>query len=160
MSAVGIGLGFILNNLNIFAQEIAGRERFGITTALLQSTRMVGGMLGTSILATIVNHSYASGAADALQILGPKLQAYWLPRLSDPRVLVDASLRDAMLSELRAAGLDGGMLVDSARRLLVHALHIGIAIAGCAALCAVLLVKRIAHIRFRGAAPVPNRQAA
>src|SRR6201999_3464743 len=58
MGAVWIGLGFILNNLNVFAQEIAGRERFGITTALLQSTRMVGGMLGTSIVATIVNRRY------------------------------------------------------------------------------------------------------
>ncbi len=54
MAAVGVGLGFILNNLNVFGQEIAGRERFGITTALLQSTRMVGGMLGTSIVATVV----------------------------------------------------------------------------------------------------------
>ncbi|MGN6234111.1 MAG: MFS transporter [Trinickia sp.] len=160
MSAVGIGLGFILNNLNIFAQEIAGRERFGITTALLQSTRMVGGMLGTSILATIVNHSYAAGAADTLQGLGPELQAHWLPRLADPRVLVDASLRDAMLEQLRAAKVDGGLLIDSARRVLVHALHIGMAISGCAALCAVCLVRRIAHIRFRGAASLPSRQAA
>lgn len=160
MSAVGIGLGFILNNLNIFAQEIAGRDRFGITTALLQSTRMVGGMLGTSILATIVNHSYASGVVDALQTLGPGLETQWLPRLSDPRVLVDTSLRNAILGELHAAGLDGGQLVDATRRVLVHALHIGIAIAGCAALCAVCLVKRIAHIRFRGAATVPGRQAA
>jgi EmrB/QacA subfamily drug resistance transporter len=160
MSAVGIGLGFILNNLNIFAQEIAGRDRLGITTALLQSTRMVGGMLGTSILATIVTHSYASGVSDALQTLGPKVATQWLPRLSDPRVLVDANLREAMLGELHAAGLDGGALVDATRRVLVHALHIGIAIAGCAALCAVYLVKRIAHIRFRRAATAPNRQAA
>ncbi|NRO98751.1 MFS transporter [Paraburkholderia sp. NMBU_R16] len=160
MSAVGIGLGFILNNLNVFAQEIAGRDRLGIATALLQSTRMVGGMLGTSILATIVTHSYASGVSDALQTLGPKVATQWLPRLSDPRVLVDANLREAMLGELHAAGLDGGALVDATRRVLVHALHIGIAIAGCAALCAVYLVKRIAHIRFRHAETVPNRQAA
>ncbi len=52
MAGIGIGLGFVLNNLNVFGQEIAGRERFGITTALLQSTRMVGGMLGTSVVAT------------------------------------------------------------------------------------------------------------
>ena len=65
-----------------------------------------------------------------------------------------------MLGELHAAGLDGGALVDATRRVLVHALHIGIAIAGCAALCAVYLVKRIAHIRFRRAATAPNRQVA
>jgi cyanate permease len=38
MGAVGIGLGFILNNLNVFGQEIAGRERFGITTACRTTT--------------------------------------------------------------------------------------------------------------------------
>lgn len=160
MSAVGIGLGFILNNLNIFAQEIAGRERFGITTALLQSTRMVGGMLGTSMLATIVNHRYASGIGDALQTLAPKLASQWLPRLADPRILVDESLRNTMLGELRAAGLNGHAIVDAARRVLVHAIHIGIAIAGCAALCATYLVKRIADIRFRGAGAVPGHRSA
>ncbi|GLU33629.1 MFS transporter [Trinickia caryophylli] len=150
MGAVGIGLGFILNNLNIFAQEIAGRERFGITTALLQSTRMVGGMLGTSIIATIVNHSYATGVAASLGVLGPDAAAHWLSRLADPRVLVDGTLRDALLGELRAAGLDGAALIESTRRLLVHSIHIGIGLAGIAALCAAWLLKRIAHIRFRG----------
>ena len=67
MAATGIGLGFILNNMNIFGQEIAGRERFGITTALLQSTRMVGGMLGTSIVGTIVAHHYANVVERTMQ---------------------------------------------------------------------------------------------
>jgi MFS family permease len=78
MAAVGIGLGFILNNLNVFGQEIAGRERFGITTALLQSTRMVGGMLGTSIVATIINRRYEAGVADALQVLGEPVASRWM----------------------------------------------------------------------------------
>jgi EmrB/QacA subfamily drug resistance transporter len=153
MSAVGIGLGFILNNLNVFGQEIAGRERFGITTALLQSTRMVGGMLGTSILATIVNHRYAAGVGDALRVLGPEVSARWLPQLADPRVLVDETLRDTLLGQLHAAGLDGAALLDTTRRVLVQSIHIGIAMTGCAALAAAWLVRRIAHIRFRRAAP-------
>ncbi|TDV34077.1 EmrB/QacA subfamily drug resistance transporter [Paraburkholderia caballeronis] len=153
MSAVGIGLGFILNNLNVFGQEIAGRERFGITTALLQSTRMVGGMLGTSIVATIVNHRFAAGVGDALQVLGKQVSAVWEPKLSDPRVLVDESLRDALLVQMHAAGLDGPALFDAIRRVLVDAIHLGIGLTGCAALAAALLVRRIAHIRFRRASP-------
>lgn len=159
MSAVGIGLGFILNNLNVFGQEIAGRERFGITTALLQSTRMVGGMLGTSIVATIVNHRYAAGVGEALQVLGEQAAAVWEPRLADPRVLVDESLRASLLAQMNAAGLDGGALIDVARRVLVDSIHVGIALTGGAALVAALLVRRIAHIRFRrvpGAGTTPK----
>jgi EmrB/QacA subfamily drug resistance transporter len=57
MGAAGVGLGFIFNNLNVFAQELSGRARFGITTALIQSTRMVGGMLGTATIGTLVSRS-------------------------------------------------------------------------------------------------------
>ncbi|HEY1610176.1 MAG TPA: MFS transporter [Paraburkholderia sp.] len=148
MSAVGIGLGFILNNLNIFGQEIAGRERFGIATALLQSMRMVGGMLGTSIVATIVNHRYAAGVGDALQVLGAPVAAVWQPKLADPRVLVDSALREALLAQMHASGLDGAALFEAVRRVLVDAIHFGIGLTGCAALVAALLVRRIAHIRF------------
>jgi EmrB/QacA subfamily drug resistance transporter len=149
MAAVGIGLGFILNNLNVFGQEIAGRERFGITTALLQSTRMVGGMLGTSIVATIVNRRYASGVEDSLRVLGETVASAWRPKLADPRILVDENLRDSLLIELKRAGLEGPALFDAARHVLVQSIHIGVVLTGCAALAAALLVRRISHITFR-----------
>ena len=149
MAAVGIGLGFILNNLNVFGQEIAGRERFGITTALLQSTRMVGGMLGTSIVATIVNRRYASGVEESLRVLGETVASAWRPKLADPRILVDENLRDSLLIELKRAGLEGPALFDAAHHVLVQSIHIGVVLTGCAALAAALLVRRIAHITFR-----------
>ena len=65
MGAAGVGLGFIFNNLNVFAQELSGRARFGITTALIQSTRMVGGMLGTATIGTLVSRSLARVVASA-----------------------------------------------------------------------------------------------
>jgi len=148
MAAVGIGLGFILNNLNVFGQEIAGRERLGITTALLQSTRMVGGMLGTSVVATIVNRRYASGVDDSLQVLGQTVAAQWRTQLADPRILVDESSRDALLVQLKRAGLEGPALVDAARHVLVQSIHIGVLLTGCAALAAALLVRKISHITF------------
>ncbi len=63
MGAAGVGLGFIFNNLNVFAQELSGRARFGITTALIQSTRMVGGMLGTATIGTLVSRSLSRAVA-------------------------------------------------------------------------------------------------
>jgi EmrB/QacA subfamily drug resistance transporter len=149
MGATGIGLGFILNNMNIFGQEISGRERFGITTALLQSTRMVGGMFGTSIVGTIVAHHYASVVARTISVLGTSVSAQWLPRFDDPRILVDESLRDTLLGDLGRAGLDAPALFDAARDALVQSIHVGTMLTAVASLVAALLVRRIAHITFR-----------
>ena len=57
----GMGLGFVMPNLTVFAQLTAGREHLGIATALLQSLRMIGGMIGTALTGTLISHLYASG---------------------------------------------------------------------------------------------------
>ena len=49
MLAGGFGLGLVLPNLTVFAQQAAAREHLGIATALLQSLRMIGGMLASNI---------------------------------------------------------------------------------------------------------------
>ena len=106
MGAVGIGLGFILNNLNVFGQEIAGRERFGITTALLQSTRMVGGMLGTSIVATVVQHHYRNVVTRTMSVLGEPAASQWRPRFVDLRILIDEASRLKLIADMKPSGLD------------------------------------------------------
>ncbi|MGS0892930.1 MFS transporter [Burkholderia stagnalis] len=148
MAAVGFGLGFVLNNLNVFGQEIAGRERFGIVTALLQSTRMIGGALGTSALAAIINHCYSLGVADLLAQNGTR-PAPWLTALADSRVLVDPAFRAALRAQLDVAGFEGDALLDAARQTLVHAVHVGMGVAAVAAGCATLLVYRISHVVFQ-----------
>jgi EmrB/QacA subfamily drug resistance transporter len=65
MGVAGVGLGFTFNNLNVFAQELCGPARFGITTALIQSTRMVGGMLGTATIGTLVSRRLGSVGVSA-----------------------------------------------------------------------------------------------
>ncbi|SOZ70872.1 membrane protein of unknown function (plasmid) [Cupriavidus taiwanensis] len=47
MLVSGLGLGFSMPNLTVFAQQTAGREHLGIATAILQSLRMVGRMVGS-----------------------------------------------------------------------------------------------------------------
>jgi EmrB/QacA subfamily drug resistance transporter len=140
----GIGLGFVLNNMNIFGQEIAGRENFGITTALMQSTRMVGGMIGTAAVGTIVARSYASGVRDALEHLTTAANAaQWSARLSDPQVLIDAGTRAMTLTDLAQAGIDGPELLNLSRQLLVGSIHTGVLFVAMAIAAAVMLVRRI-----------------
>ncbi|WP_150577295.1 MFS transporter [Pandoraea aquatica] len=148
MACAGIGIGFILNNMNVFGQEIAGRERFGITTALLQSTRMVGGMLGTTIVGTLVNHWYARGVAGAVTSYDGTPAAHAVARALDPRILIDPALRTDLLTDLRAMGIDGLPLVETARQTLVNAVHAGVLLTGVAAIVAALLVRRIRQIQF------------
>lgn len=148
MACAGIGIGFILNNMNVFGQEIAGRERFGITTALLQSTRMVGGMLGTTIVGTLVNHWYARGVAGAVSGFDGTLAAHAVARALDPRILIDPAVRTELLTDLRAMGIDGAPLVETARQTLVNAVHAGVLLTGVAAIVAALLVRRIRQIQF------------
>lgn len=148
MACAGVGIGFILNNMNVFGQEIAGRERFGITTALLQSTRMVGGMLGTTIVGTLVNHWYARKVAVAVGEYAGTPAEHAVQRVLDPRILIDPSLRDALIADLHAMGLDGAPLVETARQTLVTAVHAGILLTGVAAIVAAVLVRKIRQIRF------------
>lgn len=152
VSAAGVGLGFILNNLNIFGQEIAGPRHFGITTALFQSLRMVGGMLGTTLIGTLIQVSYASGALARARSLAPQgLTPALEARLSNPQLLIDPAMQHDTLQALRQAGLDGRPLLEACREVLVGALHTGIMTTGIAALIAALLSLRLKHIRLRRA---------
>ncbi|MEA9389276.1 MFS transporter [Acerihabitans sp. TG2] len=58
MLMCGSGLGFILLNLTLFTQTLAPREHLGIATALLQSFRLVGGLLGTAATSLLLNMLY------------------------------------------------------------------------------------------------------
>ena len=78
--------GFVLPNLTVFAQQTAGREHLGIATALLQSLRMVGGMVGTALTGTLVNQMYSSGVRNALSA---DHAMQWHARLADPQILID-----------------------------------------------------------------------
>jgi EmrB/QacA subfamily drug resistance transporter len=53
----GLGLGLLLPNLTLFAQACAPRTQLGVATAMMQSTRMVGGMLGTALIGAFVTRS-------------------------------------------------------------------------------------------------------
>lgn len=140
----GVGLGFVLNNMNIFGQEIAGRANLGITTALMQSTRMVGGMIGTATVGMIVARSYAGGVTDALlNVTGATNAAHWATRLGDPQVLVDAGTRSSLLTDLAQAGFDGPQLLGMSRQLLVGSIHTGLLVVAVAITAAILLVRKI-----------------
>ncbi|WP_039786497.1 MDR family MFS transporter [Herbaspirillum huttiense] len=145
MLAGGFGLGLVLPNLTVFAQQAAAREHLGIATALLQSLRMIGGMLGTAITGTLVSQMYGAGVQKALE---GDHAAQWLKDFSDPEVLVNHDIQSVLLAQLMQAGHDGSALLEAAREALVGAIHMGIAIAIVAALAGLWMVRRVPPIRF------------
>jgi MFS family permease len=126
MVLAGLGLGFVLPNLTVFAQQTAGREHLGIATALLQSLRMIGGMIGTAITGTLVTQMYTSGVRSALD---NDHASRWYAQLGDPQILIDHGAQANLLDQLSRAGHNGAALLEAARESLVGAIHLGLGIA-------------------------------
>ncbi|MEE7567118.1 MFS transporter, partial [Xanthomonas sp. Kuri4-3] len=82
MVLAGSGLGLILMNLTLFTQAAAPREHLGIATALLQSLRLVGGMLATTVFGVLVSAYYRHGLASQLAGTAP-------PAWGDPQWLME-----------------------------------------------------------------------
>lgn len=147
----GLGLGFVMPNLTVFAQETAGRSHLGIATALLQSVRMIGGMLGTAIVGTLVTHYYIGGVRAAAS--GSQAAA-WFKTLEDPQVLVNLSVQHDFLQQMQHAGMNGAALLEAARQSLVGAVHSGVALALLVAIIAFIWVRRVPPVRLsRGVKP-------
>ncbi len=148
MVAGGVGLGFVLPNLTVFAQQTAGRQHLGIATALLQSLRMVGGMVGTAITGTLVNQMYGNGVRSALDA---DHALHWYAQLADPQILIDRAAQSSLVAELGRAGHNGALLLESARESLVGAIHLGIALSAVVAVYAVWHCGRVPPVKLRRA---------
>ena len=142
----GLGLGFVMPNLTIFAQQTAGREHLGIATALLQSLRMIGGMIGTALTGTLISHMYASGVRSALD---NDHASHWFADLGDPQILINRDAQTSLVEQLTHAGHNGAMLLESAREALVSAIHLGLAMAAIIAVVSVWQSRRVPPIKLQ-----------
>jgi EmrB/QacA subfamily drug resistance transporter len=145
MLCAGLGLGFVLPNLTVFAQQTAGRSQLGIATAMLQSLRMVGGMVGTALVGTLVTRSYTSSVTSALAAANA---SEWAPRMTDPQILIDKASQAELLTNLHSAGHNGALLLEQARASLVGAIHLGLMLAAIAALIGIWRARRVPPIKL------------
>jgi len=134
----GLGLGFILMNLTVFTQTLAERQFLGIATALTQSLRLVGGLLGTAVMGVLVKLLYASHLQGAFVAAG---HADALPRYIDPQVLLQAS--------------DDPVLLHLARQALAQALGSGLLLCAGLGVLALWVLYRLPPLALtRAPAPV------
>jgi EmrB/QacA subfamily drug resistance transporter len=141
----GLGFGLVLPNLTIFAQQTAPRAHLGIATALLQSLRMIGGMLGTAVTGTLVNRMYAGGVQRTLEL---EHGQQWLGTFRNPEILLDKAAQQTLLEQTAQSGHDGAAMLNAAREALVGAIHMGVALAIVLSLLGLWMVRRVPPVSF------------
>ncbi len=145
MTLGGIGLGFILPNLTIFSQELSKRNNLGIVTALVQSIRMIGGMLGTAIIGTLVNYYFVAGIQTEARKIG---SSELVAALSDPQLLVRLDTQTSLIARMSSLGLDARPWLITAREYMVGAIEAGLIVVLVVNVVALLWLFRLPLIRF------------
>lgn len=127
----GLSLGFQLPNLTLQIQACVERKDLGSASALIQTMRMLGSMIGTSAGAAAVNLTFTHEAARAMSsraITDPQV----VELLQTPQVLIRDEDR-AMLGQLAGKlDFDATGLIHQVEQGLVSGVHH--AYLGCAAL--------------------------
>jgi len=136
----GLGLGMLLPNLTLMAQYSTPRTQLGVVTAMLQSMRMVGNMLGTALAGALISTLYAAKTNAMLKLHRSEQWSSWL---DDPQILVDRA-KAAKFTGL--AGLDANALLMGSRDALITAIHDSQWLISVLLLLAFFLVRRIPPI--------------
>jgi MFS family permease len=118
----GFSLGFQLPNLSLQIMAVAGRRHMGVASALAQTTRMIGSMVGVGVASVLVNALYARQTADALAQYHVT-DAALVKLLSSPQILIRQQDQDALRALAQGLGLDIAPLLDAARLGLVSGTH-------------------------------------
>ena len=143
----GMGLGLLLPNLTLLVQSCTPRTQLGVATAMLQSMRMVGSMLGTALVGSLISHLYVSRVNDMLE-------AHHVSQLKslldDPQILVNHALAQKFTNLAMPDGNNTATFLASARNILVEAIHASQSIVAVLMVLAVWLVYRIPAINIHG----------
>jgi EmrB/QacA subfamily drug resistance transporter len=140
----GTGLGFQLPNLTIQMQAGVERRDVGIASALVQTLRMLGSMVGAALAGVIVNARYDSGVKSTLSSQGV-LQTPLAAFFKDPQILVSHSdllhARDQAVLLGLADRVD--VLVASARQALIAGVDAALWVSVVLCAIAYLLARRL-----------------
>jgi EmrB/QacA subfamily drug resistance transporter len=143
MALAGLGLGSLLPNVTLSVQSSAPRSQLGVATAMVQSTRMIGSMLGTAVVGALVTRLYAHNIGTTLQATAGEPWRAWL---AEPQILVDRALAARFGAAAQAAGQDPAALLAGARDLLVDAVHSSQWLVAAVMMLALFWVRRVPSI--------------
>ena len=145
----GLGLGLLLPNLTLLAQVSTPWTQLGVATAMLQSMRMVGSLLGTALIGSVISNLYVSKVNDMLEA---NHLSQWTSWLDDPQILINHASAAKFLDVAHLAGHDATILLDGARNTLVDTIHDSQWFIATFMVLAFWLVHRIPMINIHGRA--------
>lgn len=119
----GFSLGFQLPNLTLQMMAASGKQDLGVGSAMIQTTRMIGSMIGVGVAGVIVNAAYVRHIAEELaarHLTDPALVAL----ISSPQILIREQDQAMLLSLAQRQGVDAVALLETARLGLVGGIHV------------------------------------
>lgn len=125
-------------------RHLASRDHLGAATALLQSLRTLGGMLGTVMTGALLGKLYAHGVYRSLDAYQA---TQWFKSFASPTVLVNRAEQAALINRLIVAGHSGGRMMHAAREALINSIHVGLIVAAAAALAGLCLAWFVPPVR-------------
>jgi EmrB/QacA subfamily drug resistance transporter len=140
----GLALGFQLPNLTLQVQAVVERRDVGVASALIQTTRMLGSMVGTSVAAVIVNASFSrhvSGILDTAAISSGAVRDL----LDTPQILVREQDQTALVELGKSLHFDASQLLDHAREGLISGVHHAWVACALIVIFAIVLALRLPH---------------
>ncbi len=142
----GASLGFQLPNLTLQIIEITGRRHFGIASALVQGTRMIGSMVGVAIASVVVDSVYARRVGAALAgIADPVLTRL----LMSPQVLIRPQDQHALAEAAQRLAIDPLPLLGAARDALADGTHAAFVLCALVALACTAISLKLPRLDMR-----------
>lgn len=120
MALGGLGIGLLLPNLTFIVQASAAKTHLGIATAMLQSMRMVGSMMGAAVIGSIISSQYT---AKIHSLLATKNLTALESSLNNPQILFSSEKSEQFLHLLKLTRSEGLQLLAHAQEALVYAVH-------------------------------------
>jgi hypothetical protein len=112
---------------------------------------MVGGMLGTALVGTLVTHVYVARVPKAVESSIGNVSDALLGQLKDPQLLVERNVGESVLRHLGHITEHGSLLMSVLRHVFTSSIHLGFVLTALAAFIGVFQVRRISHMRFHPA---------
>ena len=120
MALGGLGIGLLLPNLTLIVQASAAKKQLGIATAMLQSMRMVGSMMGAAVIGSIISSQYTSKIHSLLTM---KNSTQFESNLDNPQILFNKEKSEQFLHLLQLNRNESLHLLAYAKEALINAVH-------------------------------------
>ncbi len=144
MVVVGLGVGLPMGMLMVVMQSAVEKRYIGVALSSVQFFRSVGGTVGTAVLGTVVNNTFASNLNHLPKILNFVLPKQFLHMMKSPQFLMNKNII-LQKSPVSVRAMLTGVFANMSKWLataITNAFFISMVASSLAILCAII-IKRI-----------------